>query len=85
MTGGMARAALAAAVAAAAVGAAAGTCIHDALTDALHEGVPHEERHLRNVAPQVYNYTVNEHGRALQATFSNIRIRVDTSRLLDGG
>ncbi len=71
------------AVAALAVVSAAHECVHDALQETLALGLPHEERHLATSAPQQYNFTLDQHGRALQSTtFSSIRIKVDVSRLL---
>jgi hypothetical protein len=71
------------AVAALAVASNAHECLHDALQETLARGMPHEERHLATSAPQEYNFTLDQHGRALQSTtFSSIRIKVDVSRLV---
>ncbi len=59
-------------------------CVHDAILGDLSKGTTHEERHLATRAEQDYDFTVNEHGRALQSTWSPIRIKVDLSRLDPG-
>ena len=61
------------------------TCIHDHIMESIATNVPHDHRQLAITSHQQYNFTVNEHGRALQSTFSPIRIKVDVSRLYDGG
>jgi hypothetical protein len=64
---------------------ASGECIHDHITDAIETTVSHDERRRLTSSPQPYEFTVNEHGRAMQtATYSPIRIKVDVSRLYDG-
>lgn len=60
-------------------------CIHDHIMESMATHVPHERRQLSTTSKQFYNFTVNEHGRALQSTFSPIRIKLDVSRLYDGG
>jgi hypothetical protein len=61
-----------------------GDCVHDAIMDNVATAIPHEERHLHTETAQEYGFEVDQHGRALQSTFSSIRIKVDTTRLFDG-
>jgi len=58
-------------------------CVHDALQRRLNHIVPHSHRFLSAVTEQSYNLTRSQHGRLLQAgaTYSPIRITVDTSSL----
>lgn len=64
-----------------AAGAIAHECLHDHIMESQATVIPHHERHLHTTSETEYGVEIDAHGRALQSTFSNIRIKVDASRL----
>jgi hypothetical protein len=59
------------------------TCLHDELNARIHELAPPEERFGATKARQLYDIRYDPHGRMLQTTFNNLRIRLDISRLFN--